>query len=99
MNRTIIQFFRLSESVGRKNNIWKLICVIGLAGAMLLAGNVGTHAATIFSENFESGLASWNSNTGVGTTTAPPSAPPDAPASTLSFVQADGATTRIGRGF
>jgi hypothetical protein len=50
-------------------------------------------------EDFESGLGNWNSNTGTGTTTAPPSAPPDAPSSTLSFVDADGATTRIGRGW
>jgi hypothetical protein len=95
MNRTIFELFRLSGSIG----IWKGSKVIGLTGAIALALSAPSRAATIFTENFESGLGSWTSNAGTGTTSAPPSAPPDAPSSTASFVQADGAITRIGRGF
>jgi hypothetical protein len=104
MSRKIFQFFHLSDSVGGKNRIWKRTCVIGLASALALAWNVPANAATIFMENFESGLGSWTSNA-AGTTAgnpqvvATPSAPPDAPGSTLSFTDPDGAIVRIGRGF
>lgn len=68
-----------------------------LGAAVALTPVFSARAKVIMTEDFESGLGAWTSNAGTGTTTAPPSAPADAPSSTLSFVDADGATTRIGR--
>lgn len=99
MNRSLFPFFRLSGRVGGTSRGWKRTRLVGLAGAMLLSCNIQAFAATIFSENFESGLGSWTTNAGTGVTSLPPSPPPGAPGSLASFVQGDGLIARIGRGF